>query len=66
MCFLEHVFGDYLPAEKETSEQLTLKSLSEEHIFARNESSEFAKFDPVSQNISLPNECLQKTGALLF
>lgn len=28
MRFLEHVFGDYLPAEKETSEQLILKSLS--------------------------------------
>lgn len=26
---------------------------------------EFVKFDPVSQNVSLPNEYLEKTGALL-
>lgn len=38
MCFLEHVFGEDLPAERETSEQLILKSLSEEHVFTGNES----------------------------
>lgn len=38
MCFLEHFFGEDLPAVRETSEQLILKSLSEEHVFAGNES----------------------------